>query len=114
MSTILIIEDEKGIVDLISFNLKREGYEIMEAYDGKTGLDIALSGKADLVLLDVMLPVMDGFEVLRRIRERSALPVIMVTALFGQGAGREGQGQYPPHDRLQGVGSRGQLWAVHR
>ena len=80
MSTILIIEDEKGIVDLISFNLKREGYEIMEAYDGKTGLDIALSGKADLVLLDVMLPVMDGFEVLRRIRERSALPVIMVTA----------------------------------
>ena len=80
MSTILIIEDEKGIVDLISFNLKREGYEIMEAYDGKTGLDMALSGKADLVLLDVMLPVMDGFEVLRRIRERSALPVIMVTA----------------------------------
>ena len=80
MSTILIIEDEKGIVDLISFNLKREGYEIMEAYDGKTGLDIAISGKADLVLLDVMLPVMDGFEVLRRIRERSALPVIMVTA----------------------------------
>lgn len=80
MSTILIIEDEKGIADLISFNLKREGYEIMEAYDGKTGLDMALSGKADLVLLDVMLPVMDGFEVLRRIRERSALPVIMVTA----------------------------------
>ena len=80
MSTILIIEDEKGIVDLISFNLKREGYEIMEAYDGKTGLDMALSGKPDLVLLDVMLPVMDGFEVLRRIRERSALPVIMVTA----------------------------------
>lgn len=80
MSTILIIEDEKGIVDLISFNLKREGYEIVEAYDGKTGLDMALSGKADLVLLDVMLPVMDGFEVLRRIRERSALPVIMVTA----------------------------------
>lgn len=80
MSTILIIEDEKGIVDLISFNLKREGYEIMEAYDGKTGLDMALSGKADLVLLDVMLPVMDGFEVLRRIRERSALPVITVTA----------------------------------
>ncbi len=80
MSTVLIIEDEKSIVDLISFNLKREGYDILAAYDGQTGLDLALSGKADLVLLDVMLPVMDGFEVLRRIRERSALPVIMVTA----------------------------------
>ena len=80
MSTVLIIEDEKSIVDLISYNLKREGYDILAAYDGQTGLDLALSGKCDLVLLDVMLPVMDGFEVLRRIRERSSLPVIMVTA----------------------------------
>jgi len=80
MSTILIIEDEKSIVDLISYNLKRDGYETIEAYDGKTGLELALSGKADLALLDVMLPQMDGFEVLKRIRESSALPVIMVTA----------------------------------
>lgn len=80
MSTILIIEDEKSIVDLISFNLKREGYEILSAFDGGSGLELALSGKADLVLLDVMLPVMDGFEVLRRLRQTSDVPVIMVTA----------------------------------
>ncbi|MBQ2325963.1 MAG: response regulator transcription factor [Clostridia bacterium] len=80
MSTILIVEDEKRIVDLISFNLRREGYEILEAYDGGKGLELALSGKADLVLLDVMLPVMDGFEVLRNIRQTSSIPVIMVTA----------------------------------
>ena len=80
MSTILIIEDEKSIVDLISFNLKREGYEILSAFDGSSGLELALSGKADLVLLDVMLPVMDGFEVLRRLRQTSDVPVIMVTA----------------------------------
>ena len=80
MSTILIIEDEKSIVDLISFNLKREGHEILSALDGGTGLELALSGKADLVLLDVMLPVMDGFEVLRRLRQTSDIPVIMVTA----------------------------------
>ena len=80
MSTILIIEDEKSIVDLISFNLKREGYEILSAFDGGAGLELALSGRADLVLLDVMLPVMDGFEVLRRLRQTSDIPVIMVTA----------------------------------
>ena len=80
MSTILIVEDEKSIVDLISFNLKREGYDILAAYDGGKGLELALSGRADLVLLDVMLPVMDGFEVLRRIRQSSSVPVIMVTA----------------------------------
>lgn len=80
MSTILIIEDEKSIVDLISFNLKREGHEILEAYDGEEGLKLALSGQADLILLDVMLPIIDGFEVLRRLRETSSVPVIMVTA----------------------------------
>ena len=55
MSTVLIVEDEKSIVDLISFNLKREGYEILEAYDGQKGLELALSGKADLMLLDCLL-----------------------------------------------------------
>ncbi len=80
MNTILVIEDEKSIVELITFNLKREGFEVLPAYDGGEGLELALSGKADLVLLDVMLPVMDGFEVLRKIREKSSVPVIMVTA----------------------------------
>ena len=64
MSKILIIEDEMTIVDLISFNLKREGFEVDSAYDGVTGLEKALSGWADLILLDVMLPGMNGFDVL--------------------------------------------------
>lgn len=80
MSKVLIIEDEKTIVDIMAFNLKREGFEIMEAYDGVTGLEMALLPEIDLVLLDVMLPQMDGFQVLHKLRERSAVPVIMVTA----------------------------------
>lgn len=80
MSKILIVEDERTIVDLLSFNLKREGFEVLEAYDGPTGLEKALHGGADLVLLDVMLPGMDGFEVLRRLRRENEVPVIMVTA----------------------------------
>ena len=80
MSKILIIEDEMTIVDLISFNLKREGFEIDAAYDGVTGLEKALTGWADLILLDVMLPGMNGFEVLQKLRQESDVPVIMVTA----------------------------------
>ena len=80
MAKVLIVEDEKAIVDIIAFNLKREGYEVEEAYEGKGGLEKALSPQVDLVLLDVMLPGMDGFELLRRLREKSNVPVIMVTA----------------------------------
>ena len=80
MSKILIVEDERTIVDLLSFNLKREGFEVIETYDGPSGLEQALHGGADLVLLDVMLPGMDGFELLRRLRRESAVPVIMLTA----------------------------------
>lgn len=80
MSRILIIEDEPTIVDLISFNLKREGFEVDVAYDGVTGLEKALRGDADLVLLDVMLPGMNGFDVLQKLRQESDVPVIMVTA----------------------------------
>lgn len=80
MGTILIIEDEKTIADILVFNLKREGYETLVAYDGIEGLELALSGKADLILLDVMLPGMDGFSLLCRLRETSSTPVIMVTA----------------------------------
>jgi two-component system response regulator VicR len=80
MSKVLIIEDEKAIADIIAFNLKKEGFETAEAYDGESGLAAALDGDADLILLDVMLPLMDGFEVLRRLRARSGVPVIMVTA----------------------------------
>lgn len=80
MSKILIVEDEHAIVDLMAFNLKRAGFEVLEAYDGPSGLELALNGGADLVLLDVMLPGMDGFELLRRLRQQSDIPVIMVTA----------------------------------
>ncbi len=77
---VLIIEDEQPIVDILRFNLSKEGYDTLEALDGVMGLNLALSEEPDLVLLDVMLPGMDGFEVCRKIRERSAVPIIMLTA----------------------------------
>lgn len=78
---ILIVEDEKNIVDILSFNLKKEGYETLEAYDGETGLKLALEERPDLVLLDVMLPKMHGFDVCTRLRKESRFtPVIMLTA----------------------------------
>ncbi len=78
---VLIVEDEKNIVDILSFNLTREGYQVLEAYDGETGLQLALEQNPDLILLDLMLPKMDGFDVCRALRESgSAIPVIMLTA----------------------------------
>ena len=79
--TVLIVEDEQNIVDILAFNLSREGYDTMEAYDGATGLQLALEHNPDLILLDLMLPEMNGFEVCRRIRETgSTTPVLMLTA----------------------------------
>ncbi len=80
MSRILIVEDEHAIADIVEFNLQKEGYETTVAYDGGAGLELALSQDFDLVLLDVMLPVMDGWGVLTKIRENKATPVIMLTA----------------------------------
>lgn len=77
---ILIIEDEKAISDIIKFNLVKEGFEAETAYDGQDGLDKAMAGTPDLILLDVMLPVMDGFEVCKRVRESSMVPILMLTA----------------------------------
>ena len=78
---ILIVEDEKNIVDILAFNLKREGYETLEANDGAAGLALALERDPDLILLDLMLPKLDGFEVCRRLREQGrTTPVIMLTA----------------------------------
>lgn len=77
---ILIVEDEKPISDIIAFNLKREGWGAVQAFDGKEGLEKALTESFDIILLDIMLPEMDGFEVLSKIREKSEVPVIMVTA----------------------------------
>ena len=77
---VLIIEDDKPILDILKFNLSKEGYDTLEAMDGERGLELALAEDPNLVLLDVMLPVMDGFEVCRKIRERSSVPIIMLTA----------------------------------
>ncbi|MBR0139541.1 MAG: response regulator transcription factor [Firmicutes bacterium] len=77
---ILIIEDEASISDIIKFNLVKEGYSVETAYDGKEGLEKALSCGCDLILLDIMLPLMDGFEVCKRVREKSNVPILMLTA----------------------------------
>ena len=80
MSRILIVEDEHAIADIVAFNLNREGYETLIAADGTTGLEKALGEEFDLILLDVMLPGLDGWEVLSALREKKTVPVIMLTA----------------------------------
>lgn len=80
MSTILVVDDEKPISDIIKFNLAKEGYEVITAADGQQALDLYHEEQPDLVLLDQMLPEVDGVEVLRQIRANSDTPVIMVTA----------------------------------
>ena len=79
--TVLIVEDEKNIVDILRFNLQREGYRTVEAYDGADGLDKARKENPDIILLDVMLPKMIGFDVCRALRaEGNNVPVIILTA----------------------------------
>ena len=78
---VLIVEDEQSIVDILSFNLTKEGYDTLEALDGPTGLQLALEQNPDLVLLDLMLPGMSGFNVCQKIRQAgSAVPIVMLTA----------------------------------
>ncbi len=78
---ILVVEDERNIVDILTFNLQREGYDTLEALDGAAGLRLALDQDPDLILLDLMLPKMDGFQVCRTLREQGrATPIIMLTA----------------------------------
>ena len=79
--TVLIVEDEKSIVDILRFNLEKEGYKCVAAYDGEAGLNAALTENPDLILLDVMLPKMIGFDVCRALREKgNNVPVIILTA----------------------------------
>ena len=82
---ILIVEDEKNIVDILSFNLSKEGYDTLEAYDGQAGLKLALEENPDLILLDLMLPKIDGFGVCEFIRRESDVPILMLTALDAVG-----------------------------
>lgn len=80
MSKILLVEDEEKIARFCTLELEHEGYEVDHVSDGRAGVERALSGEYDLVLLDVMLPELNGMEVLRRVRRESNIPVIMVTA----------------------------------
>ena len=73
--TILIVDDEQPIVDILVYNLKKEGYNTLEANDGLTAVDIALSQKPDLILLDIMLPKMDGLTVCKKIRSKYNIPI---------------------------------------
>lgn len=77
---ILIVEDEEKLARFTELELMHEGYETAKAFDGRTGLEMAESGEYDLILLDIMLPGLNGIEVLRRIRKNSDVPVILLTA----------------------------------
>lgn len=77
---ILIVDDEKSIVDILRLNLQNEGYTVYDAYDGEEAVLKARNIEPDLILLDVMLPKLDGFSVCRKIRETSSVPILMITA----------------------------------
>lgn len=77
---ILIVEDEEKIARFVELELMHEGYEVDKAFDGRTGLDKALTGNYSLIILDIMLPKLNGLEVLRRVRKEYQTPVIMLTA----------------------------------
>ena len=77
---ILLVEDEEKLARMVELELKYEWYSVEKAFDGRKGLELALSGAFDLVLLDIMLPQLSGMEVLRRLRRESQVPVIMLTA----------------------------------
>ena len=77
---ILIVEDEEKIARFVELELQHEGYETEKAADGRTGLELAVNGKFDLCLLDIMLPELNGLEVIRRLRKSSSVPVILLTA----------------------------------
>ena len=77
---ILIVDDEKPIVEILKINLVKDGYTVFEAYDGEEAVNKAMQVEPDLILLDVMLPKLDGFSVLKKIREKSSVPILMLTA----------------------------------
>jgi two-component system, OmpR family, response regulator len=80
MSKILVVEDDHNLLETIKYNLVKEGYEALAAVDGAEALEIARKEKPDLIILDIMLPVIDGFEVCRILRKEMTIPIIMLTA----------------------------------
>jgi len=79
-NTVLVVEDDRNLLDTLRYNLKTEGYEVLTAADGAAAVEIAQRAKPDLILLDVMLPEMDGFEVCRILRKEMTVPILMLTA----------------------------------
>jgi DNA-binding response OmpR family regulator len=77
---ILVVDDEKSIVKGLKFSLEKEGYEVLTAYDGEEALRIFQEESPDLIILDLMLPLLDGFEVCRKIRKTNDVPIVMLTA----------------------------------
>ena len=77
---IVVVDDERPIADILEFNLEKEGYEVHSAYDGNDALELILEVVPDIVLLDIMLPGMDGMEVCREVRKKYDMPIIMLTA----------------------------------
>lgn len=84
MSTVLVVDDSPPVVDLLSLALSGEGHAVVTAGDGLAGLQAVERSRPDLVLLDLDMPVMDGIEMLERLREQSSVPVIVLTARAGQ------------------------------
>jgi DNA-binding response OmpR family regulator len=80
LATILLVEDDELIADSVRYGLEQTGYQVLTAFDGATGLALAREKRPDVVLLDVMLPVLDGFQVCRTLRSESRVPIIMLTA----------------------------------
>ena len=80
VKTVLIVDDEQAIRDVLKFNLLKEGYKILEASDGQQGLEMALSEKPDLIMLDIMSPKMDGLTVCKRVKNSCNIPIIILTA----------------------------------
>lgn len=80
MATILVVEDDQHVSDMIQLTLEREGYRVLKAFDGQKGLDLARAQRPDLVVLDLMLPVMDGFSVCRALRQTQQTPILILTA----------------------------------
>ena len=78
--TILVVDDEKKIVGILKAYLEKEGYQVITAYDGRSALELARSHSPDLIILDLMLPEVSGWDVCRELRQRSEVPVIMLTA----------------------------------
>ena len=78
--TILVVDDEKPIIDILVYNLKKEGYNTLEATDGEMGFNIAIEQRPDLILLDIMLPKMDGLTVCKRVKQTYNVPILMISA----------------------------------